>query len=342
MPTNSSVFLLGPGFIGLQVAGELLAKGYRVTTMVRRPEAAKPLEDMGCRIVRGSLDDHDIISDTVADSHVVIHTATADHLPSVQSVLDGIARRKTAGKNTIYIHTSGCSVLSDDSNGEYASNKIYEDDKPDTIDSLSPDAPHRRIDLAILKGRQELGASAKIAIVIPPVIYGVGMQNRLSIQITTMTRFALKHGFAGFVGGGKSIWGQIHVADLARGYVTILEDLESLPTDKALDNPYFFVENGEEHSWGKCAEEIGKALCEAGELKDPNPRQIPESMYGDLFGEWSMAVVGQNARNRANRLRALGWKPREKSTFESLVSDELPIILAEDRDFKGYSATVAS
>ncbi|WYZ37002.1 hypothetical protein EsH8_II_000508 [Colletotrichum jinshuiense] len=342
MASKGSVFLIGPGFIGLQIITELLAEGYQVTTMVRRPEAAGRLEGLGCRTVLGSLDRHDIICKTVADSEIVIHTASADHLPSVNSVLDGIAERKSSGKDTIYIHTSGCGVITDDSNGQYAAEKIYEDDKPDMIDALAPDAPHRRIDLAILKGRAELGATAKIAIVIPPVIYGVGQENRLSIQLTTMARFALKHGFAGYVGGGKAVWGQIHVADLARGYVAILHHMESLPADKGLDNPYFFVENGEEYSWGKCAEAIGRALCDAGELHDPVPRQIPESMYGDLFGEWSVTVVGRNARNRANRLRALGWNPREKSTFDSLVSDELPIILTEDRDFKGYSAPVAS
>jgi len=109
-----------------------------------------------------------------------------------------------------------------------------------------------------------------------------------------------------------------------------------------LKNPYFFIENGDEHSWERMATEIGTALHNAGRIQDPKPRQIPKELFGDLFQEWSVPVIGQNARNRANRLRALGWKPQAKSTFDSFVEDELPILLAEKGEWKGYGAAVAS
>jgi nucleoside-diphosphate-sugar epimerase len=342
MATKGSVFLIGPGFIGLQVLEELLAQGYPVTTLVRREEAKAPLEKLGAKTILGSLDDGDIIRTAAAAADIVIHTATADHLPSALSVLDGIADRAKAGKSTIYIHTSGCSAITDGSNGDHASDTVYQDDKPETIDSIADDAPHRAIDLAILKSRNELGANAKISVVLPPVIYGVGKENRLSIQLPTMVRFATRHGYAGYVGGGKAVWGFVHVADLARGYLTILHYMETTSGEKVLENPYFFIENGEEYSWERCAEEIGRALKNAGKVQDATPRQVPRDLYNYLFGEWSLAVIGQNARNRANRLRALGWKPQEKSTFDSLVTDELPIILAEKSEFQGYSAPVAS
>ncbi|EEU37980.1 uncharacterized protein NECHADRAFT_84341 [Fusarium vanettenii 77-13-4] len=342
MATKGSVFLIGPGFIGLQILGELLAEGYSVTTLVRREEAKASLEKLGSKTILGSLDDGDIIRAAASAADVVIHTATADHLPSAAAVLDGIAERAKAGKSSIYIHTSGCSAITDGSDGGHASDTIYQDDKPETIDSIADDAPHRSIDLAILKSRAELGAKAKISIVFPPVIYGLGKGNRLSIQVPTMARFAIKHGYAGYVGGGKAVWGFVHVADLARGYMAILHYMESTSGDEILQNSYFFIENGEEYSWERCAEEIGKALQESGKIQDPTPRQIPSDLYNDLFGEWSLAVVGQSARNRANRLRALGWKPQEKSAFDSLVTDELPVILAEKSDFQGYSAPVAS
>jgi len=342
MSGKGSVFLVGPGFIGLEILGDLLREGYQVTTLVRREEARADLEKLGSKTVRGSLDDGDIIRNAAAAADIVIHTASADHKPSALSILDGIGERAKSGKSSIYIHTSGCSAITDNSNGEYASEKIYEDDKPETVDSIADDAPHRSIDLAILKRRKELGAKAKISIVLPPVIYGVGKDNRLSIQIPTMARFAIKHGYAGYVGKGKAVWGQIHVADLARGYLSILHYMERTSGEKVLENPYFFIENGDEYSWERCAEEIGRALQKAGKVQDPTPKEIPSDLYSDLFGEWSVPVIGQNARNRANRLRALGWKPQEKSTFDSLISDELPILLAEKGDYKGYAAPVAS
>ncbi|KFY21704.1 hypothetical protein V491_02945 [Pseudogymnoascus sp. VKM F-3775] len=342
MAGKGSVFLVGPGFIGLGVLAELLRESYLVTILVRKAEARAGLEKLGAKTILGSLDDSDIIRNAAATADIVIHTATADHEPSAVSILKGIAERADAGKSSIYIHTSGCSVITDTSNGAYASDKIYEDDKPETIDSVADNAPHRTIDLAILKRRKELGAKAKIAIMFPPLIYGLGQENRLSIQLPTMARFALKHGYAGYVGKGKALWRHIHVADLARGYMTILHYMESTSGEEVLKNPYFFSENGEDYSWEACAEMIGKALTQAGKIEDPTPREIPEELYGDLFKEWSVPVIGQNARNRANRLRALGWEPREKLTFDSLVSDELPILLAETGEFNGYAAAVAS
>jgi nucleoside-diphosphate-sugar epimerase len=342
MAPKSSVFLLGPGFIGLEILSELLKQGYSVTTLVRRDEARTSLEQMGSKTVKGSLDDHDVIRYAAANNDITIHTATADHKPSAIAILDGITERAKSGKSSIYIHTSGCSAITDKSEGKYVSDKIYEDDKPETIDSIADDAPHRQIDLAILGHRKQLGAKAKVSIVLPPVIYGLGKENRLSIQIPTMARFALKHGFAGFCGGGKAVWGQVHVSDLAKGYMTILHYMESSSGDEVLKNPYFFIENGDEHSWEKMAAEIGTALHNAGKLQDPKPREIPSGMFGDLFQEWSVAVIGENARNRANRLRALGWKPQGKSTFDSFVEDELPVLLAEKGEYQGYAAPVAS
>ena len=342
MATKGSVFLIGPGFIGLEILNELLRDGYRVTTLVRREEARASIERLGSKTVLGNLDDADIIRREAEAAAITIHTATADHQPSAEAVLDGIAERAKIGKTSIYIHTSGCSAITDDSGGAFVNDKIYKDDTPDDIDSIADNAPHRSIDLSIIKRSKELGSKAKVSIVLPPLIYGKGQEGRLSIQLPTMARFAIKHGYAGYIGKGKSVWSHVHVSDLARGYLLILRYLESTPAEEVLQNPYFFAENGEEYSWERCAEEIGKALHTAGKLEDPKPKEIPKDLYSYIFGDWSLSVVGQNSRSRANRLRGLGWKPKEKSTFDSLVEDELPILLAEKSDFNGYAAAVAS
>lgn len=72
---------------------------------------------------------------------------------------------------------------------------------------------------------------------------------------------------------------------------------------------------------------------------DPAPRTVDPSLYGDLFGGDTGAVIGLNSRSRAARLRQLGWKAVEKDWRASYVEDELPEILREEgerKDFKGY------
>ncbi|CAM1504904.1 Fc.00g024950.m01.CDS01 [Cosmosporella sp. VM-42] len=340
--SGSSVFLIGPGFIGGEILGHLLKEKYEVTTLIRRESAAAAFNNVGVKTVLGTLDDRHIIKEQVALSDIVFHTATSDHLPSAEAVIAGIEHRAASGQQTIYIHTSGASLFADDSAGDHPSEKVFDDEKPKDIDALPDSAPHRLIDLAILGGTNPLGNLVKLAIMIPPVVYGVGSRdNRLSIQYPTMVRYSLKHGYAGHIGKGLAVWNQIHVKDLARGYMRVLHWLESSSPEETHANPYWLCENGQELSWGEVAAEIGRSLHKAGRLPSSNTKTIPRSNYKDMFGdEWTDASAGCNARHRANRLRKLGWKPQEKKTLESLVEDEIPLILQETEAFNGYSTGV--
>lgn len=263
----------------------------------------------------------------------------------MQAILDGIKQRAASGKPTIFIHTSGTSVLDDNSLGAFKSDKIYYDTDPASINALPNSAPHRQIDLTIVRATKTLGDKAKLAIMIPPEIYGFNDKHkRLTIQIPTIARFALKHGFAGHVGKGLSVESQIHVLDLSRAYIVLLHYIENSPPSALLENPYFFCENGKEFSWKEVAEEVGKSLKEKGLLKDAEPREYSEKDYDELFGEFTGAVIGLNSRSRAVRLRELGWKPKEKGIWESWVEDELPELLKEEGLGKTsrYAGTAAS
>ena len=340
---GKSVFLIGPGFIGREVLDRLLAEDYKVTTLTRRESYATELQQSGAKTVLASLDDRDTIINQTLASDVVIHTATADHLPSVEAVIAGIDQRANEGKQTIFIHTSGTSLLSDDAKGNYKGDKVFQDDHPEDIDALPDSASHRLIDLAIIRAREKLGTKAKLVLMIPPLIYGANSKyKRLTIQLPTLTRFALKHGYAGHVGKGTSVWSEIHVFDLARAYVTLLHWLENTDGSKVLENPYFFCENGHEFAWGEAMATIGKALHAEGRIQSPEPRTIPEGDFGDIFGKYTAWVVGSNSRSRANRLRSMGWEPKEKGLMESLVEDELPILLEEKGGFQGYTGVAAS
>jgi nucleoside-diphosphate-sugar epimerase len=341
--TSKKVFLIGPGYIGLEVLDRLLENGYTVTTLVRRKEAAEELKQkQNVEVVTGTIDDSNLITQQTAAHDIVIHTATADHLPSVQAVIKGIEQRAAEDKHTIYIHTSGCSFLSDDSHGAYGSDIIYTDTKPADLDARPDTSSHRGIDLAILDARKKLGTKAKLFIILPPLIYGASSHGKLSIQVITMARFALKHRYAGYVGGGKGIWGLVHVKDLSYGYATILQWLESSPDSASLENPYFFCENGKEATWGECAAFIGKELKAAGKVGDASPREIPKEQYVDLFGKYSDVVIASNARNRAERLKQLGWRPKHTDIHQAFRDEELPILLKETGGFNGYAKEAAS
>lgn len=334
--SGKNVFHIGPGFIGSEILHLLTTEGYKVTTLVRSESSAKTLsEHFGSNLttVHGTLSDSDTITKHAAEADIVIHTATADDLPSVEAVLAGIKRRAASSKTApIYIHTSGASVLADESGSEYASDKVYDDTDPASINALPDTAPHREIDLAILRARKELGEKGnKLLVVMPPIIDGVGSHGggRLSIQVPTLIRFALKNGYAGYAGKGLARWPYVHVRDLARGYLTILHYAEGDAEKDLAANPYFFIESGEEVAWKDVSEIIGKGLHRRGKLENPEAKTIPEDKYSDLFGDHTLPVVGTNSRNKAVRLRKLGWEPKENKLADAIEQEVIPAVLKE-------------
>lgn len=187
MSTRKKVFIVGAGFIGTEVLDLLHEEGYSITALSRRKEHAAQLEkEFRVRVVMGQLDDHVIIAEQTTSHDIVIHTATADHLVSAQAILEGVKARAAQGLSTIYIHTSGTSVLDDNANGEFKSDRIYHDKIRSEIDSVPDSAPHREIDLAIVKVQKELGAKAKIAIMTPPLIYGCKQKHPSSVRTSTL------------------------------------------------------------------------------------------------------------------------------------------------------------
>ncbi|KAI1802144.1 NAD(P)-binding protein [Daldinia bambusicola] len=353
MASGKKVFIVGPGFIGWAVLDLLVKENYSVTGFVRRQEHADQIRASGATdTVLGDLNDKALITKHALTHDIVIHTATADHLPSVEAVLEAVQQRAEQGLSTIFIHTSGTSLLDDGSLGAYKGDKIFRDDAPAEIDALPDTAPHRKIDLAIVRAQRQLGDKARLAIMVPPTIYGYDPRHagRLSIQVPVLTRYALKHGYAGHVGAGRAVESNVHVGDLARGYVALLQHLEAASPSHNPDilaNPYYFCEatGDAEPSWHDVAALVGAELHRAGLISDAEPRTIPPENYGDLFGSGTVSNLGLNSRSRAVRLRGLGWRPVEKSLEESYVQDELPVILKEGGDwraFDGYHKAVSS
>jgi len=330
MATPKSIFLLGAGYVGRHVIDLFLAAKNPVTVLVRNPEQAATLEKAGVKIVLGTLDDSELITEQAANHDVIINTSSSDHLPSVEAVLAGVRQRIRAGQASIFIHTSGTGLLIDEAKGAYKSDKIYRDDTPADVDGLPSTALHRHVDLLIVQAAREFGDKAKIAIVIPPIIYGFNPSHkRFSMALPVLVRFALKHGFSGYVGEGRNVWGGTHVADVARVYPTLLSWMETDTTASSalLENPYFFTDDGREFSWGEVAEHVGRVLYKLGKISSPEPKPFVEADFVDVFGPMTAYLAGSNARNRALRLPALGWEPKEKDIWASL-EDEIPYIIA--------------
>ncbi|HJU39530.1 MAG TPA: NAD(P)H-binding protein, partial [Tahibacter sp.] len=70
------VFVTGAtGWVGSAVVDELLRAGHAVTGLARDGDKAAMLAATGARVVRGTLDDVDVLRDAASAADAVIHTA---------------------------------------------------------------------------------------------------------------------------------------------------------------------------------------------------------------------------------------------------------------------------
>src|SRR3954470_9108769 len=112
------VFVTGAsGWIGTAVVADLLATGHQVTGLARSDASAEALEAKGVRVLRGDLDDLDVIRRGARDAEATIHLANkhdwsnmaasnAAERSAVQAIGDTLA-----GTNRPFLLASGLAGL---------------------------------------------------------------------------------------------------------------------------------------------------------------------------------------------------------------------------------------
>ncbi|KAG6901123.1 hypothetical protein C0995_000372 [Termitomyces sp. Mi166 len=358
-PTKTNIFILGAtGYIGGSVLNRFLnrpdAASLNFTALVRSAEKAEKFQQLGVNAVVGSHTDVALVEKLASEADVVLSIADCDYLPAAQAFLKGLENRfKATGNVPILIHTispfglvqrlltNRCAgVLIDDAAGAFAGETIYDDTNPDQIETLAPSQPHRIVDLAIVKADKE--GYVKTYIILPSTIYGLvsnklvdlGIQNPHSIQIPALIDASLARGQGGMVGQGKNIWPNVHIDDgtnvrfsispLLMINLPLVVDLYIVLYDSIKNNPatghgregFYFGEN-DEYTLYQIGKTISEVLVEMGKGKSPEPTTFSKEEIDKYFG--GSAYLGTNSRCRANRSRAIGWKPT-KTTADMLAS----------------------
>jgi nucleoside-diphosphate-sugar epimerase len=126
--------------------------------------------------------------------------------------------------------------------------------------------PQRTTDLVTVETGLQVGVPTTI--IMSPTIYGVGSGafNKLSIQVPTMMRSAIKSGQASVIGEGKGIWDYVHVADLARLYELLVLKVISNEQVPIGERGILFSAAGR-YSWRELSENIAQALFTVGATK---------------------------------------------------------------------------
>ncbi|KAI9463255.1 hypothetical protein BJY52DRAFT_1350476 [Lactarius psammicola] len=338
MSFKTHIFITGAtGYIGGSVLQRLLdhpkTDTFEITALARNADKAKLLNTLGIDTVVTSLSDLDKLTELAAASDVIIHTADADDQKAAKALLRGLkARHDKTGKIPIYIHTSGVGVLMDNAVGLHDTDVIYVDTNTEQIESLPDTAAHRLIDLEVVAADKD--GYVRTYIVLPSTIYGIatgklfdlGISHAHSIQVPVAIKASLDRGQGGMIGEGKNIWPNVEIHEQAELYQVIFDAALSDPKTPHGREGYYFGAN-DEYRLYDLAKAYSQALYDMSKGKSPEPTTFTAEEAQKYFGgDW----LGSNARCKAERGKALGWKPTKTSKdFLESVRPEVEAIIAQ-------------
>ncbi|KAJ8087883.1 hypothetical protein PM082_006739 [Marasmius tenuissimus] len=323
------------GYIGGSVLSRLLSvpnahSKYEFRAIVRNADKAKILEEkFGVKAIVGSHSDQGLMEKEASEADVVLAMADCDDVDAAGGINKGLKKKfEATGKRPILVHTTGAAVLNDTAVGEFTSEEIYDDENVQQLETISPDALHRLVDLKVLEADE--AGYVKSYLICPGIIYDdaqnplvdAGVANSRTIIFKMLVPPAVKRGYGIIVGKGENVWLNVHIDEAAEFYVlmftSVLDDSKNVPHGR---EGYFFL-GAEEHKAVQYYNEVTKVLFELGKVKSPDPRPLGEDEAVEHFGPWgavARVALGGNARFVGNRARKLGWVP-VKGTQEFIAS----------------------
>ena len=301
-----------------------------ITALVRTPLQASILEKAHpcVNTVIGTLDSHNLLFAEAAKADLVLNAADADHEAGVLALLEGLgSKNKTAdtspggGKGSrkgVLVHISGSANLIDLpslslSPGTFDSKTWSDTDTADasTILSLPPDRIHAALEQKIIRVGEASGVDTVILSPAAILGRGTGTGKRESFG-EEYVRAVMRYGAAFVLGEGRNATGWSSVGDVAGAIALIVREAVGDERSGKLGfgrQGYYFIESGEIDAWQR-AEFVGEKLKVLGKLESEVVAQIDGETAAGLH-PYGALMWGANVRSRGEKVRGLGWEPRE-------------------------------
>jgi nucleoside-diphosphate-sugar epimerase len=287
------IFVTGAtGFVGSAVVRELLDHGHKVTGLARSDAGAQELERVGAGVLRGTIQDHEILRQGASNADGAAHLAfNHDFSRFAQNVADdasaiGAIGGALEGSDRPLIVTSGLALQA---SGGIAT----EDDKP------APHFPRQSEAAAAAAAARGVRASA---VRLPPSTHGKGDHGFVPILIN----IAREKGVAAYIGDGGNRWSATHRADAARVFRLALER-------GAAGGPFHAVAE-ESIPFRRIAEAIGKGLGLPVVSLSPDEAQAHFGWFATFA---AMDLAASSARTRD----LLGWAPSQPDLLTDMAEN---------------------
>ena len=199
------IFITGAsGWIGSAVVPELIRAGHQVVGLARSDASARAVAGLGAEVLRGGLDDTDVLRAGALDSDGVIHLAFV-----VPSVTEAATRTDARA-----IETFAASLAGSGQPLVISGATLVRPGRPATErDELIAAGP---IAARITNMQAALAAASRgvrsSLVMLPRSVHGEGERHGFIPQLIARAR---AKGVSGYIGDGASRWPAVHVQDAA-------------------------------------------------------------------------------------------------------------------------------
>jgi len=284
------IFVTGAsGWIGSALIPDLLSAGHAVVGLARSDASAARLEGAGTEVLRGDLDDLDMLRAAAAGSDGVIHLAYNHAFTDFAAAAEADARviealgKALEGSDRPLVIASGTPALP----GRVATER-------DEFDAGGPVAA-RGVNAKAAIAMAARGVRSSV-VRLPRSVHGEGDLHGFIPRLIAVAR---ESGVSGYVGDGSSRWPAVHVLDAARLFRLAVEDAPGGSVLHAV---------GDE---GVPTREI--AACIGRHLNLPTA-----SLPAEDFGFLGMVLAGDMPASSHLTRELFGWRPVEPGLIEDL------------------------
>ncbi|MBB3187474.1 SDR family oxidoreductase [Microbacter margulisiae] len=282
------VFVTGAsGYIGSAIVNELIASGHEVLGLARSEAAAKLIEEVGAKVIKGNLEDLDSLRNGALQADGVIHTAYIHDFTQYQKAGE---TDKTAieamgevlkGTNKPIIVASG---IPPKNNGYL------------TEMDIAPVSPRASESAALALAEADVNASV---VRLPRSVHDKQPKGFIPFIVS----LAHKNGVSAYVGDGSNRWSAVHRLDAAHLFCLALEKAEKGARYHALGD--------EAIPFREIAEVIGKGL----NLPVKSISKEETVQYFDwmsAFVEWDTPATCRITKEKLN------WQPTHIGLIEEI------------------------